>query len=235
MTPPHPASPSDVAFSDSVKAVQTRKGSRADCDAMERQMAWPSTIDAPLKQFIQAQSSAFLASASAAGRPYVQHRGGPPGFLQVLDGTTIAFADFQGNRQFITQGNLAENPQAHLLLIDFFHRHSIRFWGTARVVENDATLVERVTPAQHPDRVQQVVVFSLRAWDSSCAQHIPMRYDAEDLNTVLEERERHIAHLEAELRQWHARMPRTSATPMPARQPLSAARRLFGQWLGRRA
>ena len=129
---------SDVAFTPTVKAIQERKGSRHGYAAMEQRGGWRTTITSDLAAFIAAQTSVFLATASADGQPYIQHRGGPAGFLHVLDDKTIAFADFSGNRQYISSGNLADNPKAHLFLIDYANRQRIKLWGEARIVEDDA-------------------------------------------------------------------------------------------------
>src|SRR5262245_50985051 len=137
---------SDVAFTPSVKAVQSRKGSRDAYARMEERGSWKTWITPDLAEFISEQTSVFLATASRDGQPYIQHRGGPPGFLRVLDDQTIAFADFQGNRQFITQGNLADNPRVHLFLIDYATRRRVKIWGTARVVEGDAALTADLMP-----------------------------------------------------------------------------------------
>src|SRR5580704_10866106 len=131
---------SDIAFTPSIKAVQTRKGSRHACRRMEERGSWQTRITPDLAAFIEAQTSIFLATVSAEGQPYIQHRGGPAGFLRVLDARTIGFVDFSGNRQYITQGNLADNPKAHLFLIDYAHRRRIKLWAEARVIEGDAEL-----------------------------------------------------------------------------------------------
>ena len=136
---------SDIGFTPTVKAIQTRKGSRRTYAAQEATGSWATEIDGDLKAFIQAQTSFFLASANAEGQPYIQHRGGPPGFLRVIDSQTIGFVDYAGNRQFITTGNLADNPKAYMFLIDYAYRRRIKIWGTARVVEGDAALTERLT------------------------------------------------------------------------------------------
>ena len=135
---------SDVAFTPSVKAVQTRKGSRTAYAAVEERGAWRTRITPELAQVVEAQTSIFLATLNGEGQPYIQHRGGPAGFLRVLDDKTIGFADFAGNRQYITQGNLADNPKAHLFLIDYAHRKRVKIWGEARVVEGDGELIGRV-------------------------------------------------------------------------------------------
>jgi predicted pyridoxine 5'-phosphate oxidase superfamily flavin-nucleotide-binding protein len=194
-----PSHPSDVAFTPSVKAVQTRKGSRRGYQRMEERGGWQTTITPDLAAFIALQTSIFLATASADGQPYIQHRGGPAGFLRVLDDTTLGFADYTGNRQYITAGNLAENPKAQLFLIDYAHRRRIKIWGTARVVEGDDALLKRLMPAGYDARPEQVILFTVAAWDTNCPQHIPQRFEAADVARALAERDARIAALEAEV------------------------------------
>ncbi len=191
---------SDVAFTPSVKALQARKGSRHAYQRMEEKGSWQTGITPELAAFIEAQTSAFLATANAEGQPYIQHRGGPAGFLRVLDEQTIGFADFVGNRQYITQGNLAVNPRAQLFLIDFAHRRRIKVWGTARVVEGDDALTARLMPAGYKARPEQVILFTVSAWDTNCSQHIPQRFEAADVAAALAERDERIAALEAEVK-----------------------------------
>lgn len=190
---------SDVAFTPTVKEIQARKGSRHAYARMETGGGWGTTITPELAVFIGEQTSVFLGSANAAGQPYIQHRGGPPGFLHVLDDTTIAFADFSGNRQFITQGNLAENPQAHLFLIDYARRQRVKLWGKARVVENDTALLTKLMPPDYQSRGEQVMLFQLTAWDANCPKHIPQRFEAADVKRLLEQRDQRITELETEL------------------------------------
>lgn len=195
---------SDVAFSPSVKAVQTRKGSRRSYGRMEERGSWQTTITPELAGFIARQTSVFLATANAEAQPYVQHRGGPPGFLRVLDDKTIGFVDFTGNRQYITQGNLNENPKAQLFLIDYARRRRIKIWGEARVVEGDSELIDALMPEGYTARPEQVIVFTVVAWDANCPQHIPQRFDAADVAAALAERDKRIADLEAEIAQLRA-------------------------------
>jgi predicted pyridoxine 5'-phosphate oxidase superfamily flavin-nucleotide-binding protein len=190
---------SDVAFTPTVKAIQSRKGSRGAYARMESQGGWATAITEELAAFIAAQTSIFLATANAQGQPYIQHRGGPPGFLQVLDEHTIGFADFNGNRQYISSGNLAENPKAHLFLIDYSTRQRIKLWGTARVVEDDKTLIARLMPANYRAKSEQAILFTVVAWDANCPQHIPQRLEAGDVAKALQSRDRRIAELEAEI------------------------------------
>jgi uncharacterized protein len=190
---------SDVAFTPTVKAIQSRKGSRQGYAQREQKGAWPTEITVELKDFIEAQISVFFATASADGQPYIQHRGGPPGFLRALDNKTIGFVDFAGNRQYITSGNLTDNPKAYLFLIDYMLRRRIKIWGTARVVDADADLVAKLMPQGYQARPEQVVLFTVAAWDSNCPQHIPQRFEAADVAAAIAKREHRIAELEAEV------------------------------------
>jgi uncharacterized protein len=190
---------SDVGFTPTVKAIQERKGSRQAYARMEEGGSWQTTISPDLADFIAAQTSIFLATASADGQPYIQHRGGPAGFLHVLDEKTIGFADFAGNKQFISQGNLSENSKAYLFLIDYAHRRRIKIWGEARVVEGDADLMKKLMPENYRARPEQVILFTVTAWDTNCPQHIPQRFEAADVAAALAERDKRIAELEAEL------------------------------------
>jgi hypothetical protein len=190
---------SDVAFTRAVKAVQERKGSRAIYARQEEMGSWKTRITSELKMFIEAQTSVFLATANAQGQPYIQHRGGPPGFLRVLDEATLGFVDFVGNRQYITLGNLAENPKAHLFLIDYAHRKRVKVWGEARVIEDDSVLTTQLMPKGYKARPSQVILFKVLAWDANCPQHIPQRLDAADVASALAGRDRRIAELEAQV------------------------------------
>jgi uncharacterized protein len=165
--------PTDIVFTPAVKAVQTRKGSRAAYAKVEARGSWATDIDAELAAFIAERNSAFLATASADGQPYIQHRGGAPGFLRVLDPHTIAFADFRGNRQYISVGNLGENPKVCLFLIDYEHQRRVKIWGEAVVIEDDPALFARLAVPGYPATVEQAIVITVTAWDVNCPQHIP--------------------------------------------------------------
>lgn len=187
--------PVDVAFTPAVKAAQERKRSR---DIYER-MEMGSAIDESLAAFIGQVRSFYLATASVEGQPYIQHRGGPPGFLNVLGEHLLAFADFKGNRQFISTGNLAENPRAFIFLMDYAHRQRIKIWGSARVVEGDTELEKRLMPEGYRARAEQVILFDVEAWDANCPQHIPQMFFAQDVAQAIEQREGKIALLEQEI------------------------------------
>jgi predicted pyridoxine 5'-phosphate oxidase superfamily flavin-nucleotide-binding protein len=156
-------------------------------------------VDDDLAAFLAAQTSLFLGTASADGQPYIQHRGGPPGFVRVLDPQTLAFADFSGNRQYITQGNLSENPKANIFIMDYAHRRRIKLWGEARVIENDPELLQSLMPQGTKARPEQVILFRITAWDTNCPQHIPQKFDAADVAAALAQRDTRIAELEAAL------------------------------------
>lgn len=190
---------SDVAFSPSVKAVQARRGSREAFAKAEERGGWRTEIGADMAAFLGEVRSFYLSTASAGGQPYVQHRGGPPGFLRVLDAHTLAFADFKGNRQYITTGNLAENPRAFLFIMDYAQRRRLKIWGRARIVEGDDALLARLWPEGYKARPEQAIVFEVDAWDTNCPQHIPQLFAAEDVaNTILQFQAR-IRELEEEV------------------------------------
>lgn len=191
---------SDIAFTPTVKGIQARKGSRRAYANMEESgNGWSSEITGEIAMFIAQQTSVFLATANASGQPYIQHRGGPPGFLHVLDEHTLAFADFRGNRQYITTGNLLENPKAYLFLIDYARRKRLKIWGTARVIDDDPALLDRLMPRDYGAKPEQAIVFHVEAWDRNCPQHIPQRFEAADVAAALAERDERIAALESEI------------------------------------
>ena len=190
---------SDVAFTPAVKAIQTRKGSRDAYARVDQHGGWRTEINEDLAAFLAETNSLFFATASADGQPYIQHRGGPKGFVKVLDKNTLAFADYSGNRQYITQGNLSENPKAHIFVMDYAHRRRVKIWGEARVVDDDPALVKSLMPQGYKARPEQVIVFTISAWDTNCPQHIPQKFDAADVAAALAARDARIAELEAEL------------------------------------
>lgn len=192
---------SDIAFTRAVKAIQSRKGSRLGYSRMEQRGSWETQITPELQDFIAAQTSFYMATANAQGQPYMQHRGGPAGFLRVLDEHTLAFVDYTGNKQFISAGNLSENPKAQLFLMDYEHRQRIKIWGEAKVIEGDAALIAQLTSAGYGAQPEQVIVFTVKAWDANCPQHIPVRFDADKVKAALDQRDQRIQELEALLAQ----------------------------------
>ena len=181
---------SDVAFAVSVKAMQMRKSSREIYERVDEYGAWQTRITPDLAEFIEAQTSIFLATANAEGQPCIQHCGGPTGFLSVLNDKTLGFADFSGDRHCFTRGNLAINPRAYILLIDYVHRRCVTIWGEVLVVEDDAELAAKLAPAGYTARAEQTILFSISAWGADCP--LPQRLEASDLaGRALEPREAH--------------------------------------------
>lgn len=204
---------SDVAFTPAVKAIQARNGSREAYARVEAGHGWKTELTEDLAGFVARQRSFFLATANAEGQPYVQHRGGPPGFLRVLDPNTLGFADFRGNRQYITVGNLGENAKVHLFLIDYTSRSRVKIWGEARVITGDhdphdgfdgspaarKALLDSLTPSDYDAKPERVILVRVRAWDINCPQHIPLRLEAEHVAAALEAKDLEIARLRSEL------------------------------------
>lgn len=189
---------SDIAFTPMVKAIQTERGSRAAYARMEDRGGFRTHISDDLVAFLSDVDTAYLATSNASGQPYAQHRGGPKGFLRVVDRHTIGFADYTGNRQYISTGNLLENAKAFLFLMDYSHRRRIKIWGSARVVGNDPALIARLMPEGYRAKPFQAILFKVEAWDSNCSQHIPQKLDAVEVAEAVAQLEARLADLEAE-------------------------------------
>lgn len=202
----HLVSPSDIVFTPSVKARQEDGGSRAGYQKFENTRGWESRVTPILAEFIEAQTSMYIATANAQGQPYMQHRGGPRGFLHVLDDQTLAFADYAGNKQYITAGNLDENPKAQLFLMDYANAQRVKIWGEAKVVTDDNDLIARVSSTEYPARIERVIVFTIKAWDANCHKHIPALLKAEDVKAVIQQRDNKIAALEVRLKELEERL-----------------------------
>jgi predicted pyridoxine 5'-phosphate oxidase superfamily flavin-nucleotide-binding protein len=200
---------SDIAFTPSVKAIQERKGSRAQYARMEEGDGWSDTITQELADFLSEVDSIYLATANNDGRPYIQHRGGPKGFLKVLDDQTLAFADFMGNRQYISLGNLEENNQAFLFLMDYATQSRIKIWGTAEVIEDDPDLLAQLTDAQYKGKPERVIRFHVEAWDANCRQHIPVKYSQKEVDAIVRPLIERLGKLEAENAQLKNPLPIT--------------------------
>ena len=187
-----------LVFTPSARRAQAERGS---AKAYERKTAagFPDRVSPDLAEFLTGIDTAFLGTVSAAGAPYIQHRGGPKGFIKVVDEKTLGFADYRGNRQYITLGNLSENPRAYIFVMDYAHRRRVKIWGEARVVADDAALIQSLMPRGYKARPEQVIVFKIAAWDTNCPQHIPQKFDAADVAQALAVRDGRIAELEAEL------------------------------------
>jgi predicted pyridoxine 5'-phosphate oxidase superfamily flavin-nucleotide-binding protein len=211
------ANNSDIVFPPAARRAQAERDS-AGLYAKRIAAGFPDRISPELAGFIAGLDTAFLATVSAAGAPYIQHRGGPKGFIKVLDERTLGFADYAGNRQYITIGNLADNDRAYLFLLDFAARRRIKIWGRARVVENDPALLARLADPGYRARPERAILFTVEAWDVNCPQHITARFTANEVadgTVVLRER---IAELEAE----NARL-RARSVPSELRESEAAA------------
>ncbi len=190
---------SDVAFTPAVKAMQEKLGSRAGYARMEEKGGWKTNVTPDLATFLAQRDSVYLATASAEGQPYIQHRGGPKGFLKVIDERTLGFADFGGNRQYISLGNLSENDRAQFFLMDYANRRRVKVWGRARVIEDDPFLLERLADPGYPGKPERAILFTVEAWDVNCPQHITPRFTEEDLAPGLGKLKARIQELEAEV------------------------------------
>ena len=191
---------SDIAFTPSVKKAQRVRGSRSVYEKMEKRGGWRSEVDEDLATFLSSRDSFYLGTASADGQPYIQHRGGPKGFLKVIDSKTLAFADFVGNAQYISVGNLDENSRAFIFLMDYPGRRRIKIWGTAEVVEDDVELLEKLTDAAYRGRPERALVFHVTAWDINCPQHIQPRWSESELPGHLADQSARLEQLETENR-----------------------------------
>lgn len=189
---------SDIAFTTSVKAVQQRLGSRKQYERMETTGGWENAIPTDLAEFIGERDSFYLATANAKGQPYIQHRGGPKGFLKVLDERTLAFADFAGNRQYISIGNLVENKRAFLFLMDYVNQTRVKIWGTAEVIENDPHLIAQLIDPSYKAKQERVIRFHVETFDINCRQHIQPRFTQDEVEALMQPLRDRLSELEAE-------------------------------------
>ena len=190
---------SDIAFTPSVKAIQTAKGSRYNYERMELGGGWETVVTPDLESFLEDLDMFYLGTANAEGQPYIQYRGGSPGFLKIVDKQTLGFADFGGNRQYITLGNVSENPKAFIFLMDYARSRRVKLWGTLRIVEEDAELLEQLRDRSYPGKVERAILFKIEAWDVNCPQHIHKRFTQKQIAPVIDQLQARIADLEAKL------------------------------------
>ncbi len=191
--------PSDVAFTPAVKTIQVAKGSRDLYAKVEGGHRWETTVTEELVQFLAERDEFYFATANSAGQPYVQYRGGRPGLLRVIDKHTLGFADFDGNQHYITLGNLSENSKAFIFLMDYIDLRRIKIWGTARVIDDDPALVERLRDPEDESPAERAIVFKIEAWDMNCQQYIHRRFSQEIVGPLIEKLQGQIRELEAKL------------------------------------
>lgn len=197
---------SDIAFTPAVKQEQEKRGSRDGYARMEQGNGWRSLMDDDLRAYVAERDSFYLATTSSDGYPYIQHRGGPKGFLKALDERTLAFADFAGNRQYISIGNSRENDRANLFLMDYAHRRRVKIWGRIRFVEDDPDLLASLAIPDYRAKAERAVLFTIEAWDTNCPQHITPRFTEAELAPTLLAYEGRIAELSAEIESLKARL-----------------------------
>ena len=188
---------SDIAFTPSVKAFQEKNGSRRSYERMEQMSGWQSAITPQLVDFLSTMDSFYLGTSNTEGQPYIQHRGGPTGFLKVLDEKRLAFADFSGNRQYISTGNLSENDKAFIFLMDYPNRTRIKIWGTAKVVTAEKELLDSLADPSYQAKIERAIVFTIEAWDANCPQHIQPRFTQQQIQNITDPLNQKIAKLEA--------------------------------------
>ncbi len=188
----------DVVFSDAVKRTQERLGSRAQNITAGDSSGWARDLTDNIRQWIELRDSLYLGTASVAGQPYIQHRGGPAGFVKVLDQRTLGFADFSGNRQYISTGNLSENPSAFIFFMSYETRQRVKFWGTAETVM-DPVLRDRLMPAGYDATAERAILFHVEAWSVNCPQHINPRFTEPDIQKAVRGLQDRIVELETEL------------------------------------
>ena len=190
---------SDVAFTPSVKLEQEKRGSRSGYQKMEENGGWRNTVDEGLEAFISARESFYLGSANSDGYPYIQHRGGKAGFLKVLDENRLGFADFGGNKQYITLGNLTDNPKAFIFLMDYRNKRRVKIWGRAEYIEDDEILLSSLADSGYEGRPERAIIFTIDAWDSNCPQHITQMWSEAEIAPVVNAMNARIEELEAEV------------------------------------
>lgn len=206
--------PSDIAFTPAVKAIQSQKGSRTTYAKVEEGRGWLTTVTPELREFLSGLDMFYLGTANAEGQPYIQYRGGAPGFLKIIDDHTLGFADFGGNRQYITLGNLAENPKSFIFLMDYVNSRRIKLWGTARVVEDDPGLLEELRDDDYSGRVERAILFSIEAWDVNCPQHIQKRFPQSAVAPVIERLQSQVQELQAEIAKYERRDDKAASLAM---------------------
>ncbi|MEE3715848.1 pyridoxamine 5'-phosphate oxidase family protein [Tumidithrix elongata RA019] len=173
-----------IAFTPAVKAMQEKMGSRENYERFVAKGADNNSITPDLEEFISSMEGFYLGTVTSNGYPYIQFRGGKAGFLKILDERTLGFADFRGNVQYISVGNLSENDKAFLFLMDYRNRRRLKIIGRARIVENDPILLAQLQDKDYAATVERAIVFEIEGWDWNCPQHIPVRYSQAEVEVM---------------------------------------------------
>lgn len=191
----------EIAFTPEVQAAQEQRGSRQTYERYIANGPANDSITPKLEEFITQLDGFYLGTVGSNGYPYIQFRGGPPGFLKVLDDKTLGFADFSGNVQYITVGNLSGAAKAFLFLMDYRHRKRVKIWGRAEIIEDDDALIEQLRVSDYPAEVERAILFHVEATSENCPQHIPIRYSEAEVEAMLSPLQTRIAELEKQLGQ----------------------------------
>jgi uncharacterized protein len=186
-----------LCFSPAVKGAQARYGARERGLLLENKEPANSQLNDDLKAFIGAATSFFIGTASRDGWPHVQHRGGPAGFLKIIDDRTLAFADYSGNRQYITVGNLTENDRVLLFVVDYERGRRLKIWGRGIAIDNEPALIERVRDSAYPAEIERIIRIDVNAWDFNCHRHIPKLVPQQRLDRLLADCDAQVAALQA--------------------------------------
>lgn len=189
----------EIAFTPDVKAAQSDRGSRETYDRFIAKGPANDKVTPRLSAFVAQLDGFYFGTVGSNGYPYIQFRGGPPGFLKVLDEKTLGFADFSGNVQYITVGNLTGNDKAFLFLMDYRHRQRVKVWGRAEWIEDDAHLIETLRPVGYAANVERAILFHVEAYSENCPQHIPIRYSEAEVAEIVGPLQERIALLEKAL------------------------------------
>lgn len=189
----------EIAFTAEVKAAQAERGSRETYERYISNGAANDKITPQLKEFIAEIEGFYLGTVQSNGYPYIQFRGGKKGFLQMLDEKTLGFADYSGNLQYITVGNLSAENKAFIFLMDYRHRKRVKIWGKAKYIEGDEALIERLRTPDYPAKIERIILFELEAYSENCPQHIPIRYSQTEVDAIIAPLQARIVELEQQL------------------------------------
>ena len=191
----------EIAFTPAVKAIQERYGSREMYNRMEENGPENDTLIPKVADFIQARDSFYIGTVNENGWPYIQFRGGPVGFLKILDEKTLGFADFGGNCQYLSIGNLSVNDRVFLFLMDYTNRRRLKIWGRAKIEYNNPSLLEQLRVPGYEATAERAFLIHVEAWDWNCPQHIPIKYSEAQVAEMLAPLQARIQELEAQLQQ----------------------------------